>query len=281
MRSIVTRMNQVAVSDTRSLFHTPEEMMSPFQLPMKPETELHIVPNEEHNRIEIHLRGPIGEPETIAEQLTMLYQYAETCSVCIIFINSPGGAISTLVELLAILKKFDTVITVGTGEMASAGFMLWCSGDIRVVQEYSSIMCHRESFGNLNAKTDSHLDLANYTALVYGTMVRDLCGDVLTDEEIDKIRYTEVYLTAEQLVDRGMAITWDQFIQADVDEVDIKEVVTLDGEEYTFISPSHIMRRIETEDGPKGLVVPYLQSLYGVPNPPYWLVELADLKNFS
>lgn len=249
--------------------------LQPFIMPQTPETDLQLIHNEEHNRVEIHLRGPIGGPELLSEHLTNLYHLSEKVSQCLIYINSPGGSVSTLVELLSILKKFDTVITVATGEVASAGFMLWCSGDVRVVQEYCSVMCHRESFGNPDAKTDNHLDMANYTNAVYGAMVRDLCGGVLNEMEMEKIRYAEVFLTSEELIAREYAISWDQFIQADTEEPTPTVSIKIDGDEYVFISESMVMRE-HPEDPTKAIVLPYIEALYGVPYPAVTIIDTQE-----
>lgn len=114
------------------------------------ENSVTILENESLNRIELHIRGAIPSPHDLQGVLIGLYCFSETYDTIAVYCNTPGGDLYTLVELLAALGKYKHRITIAGGLVASAGFLIWCSGTHRVVQPYCSLMCHRESL-NLGA----------------------------------------------------------------------------------------------------------------------------------
>jgi len=188
--------------------------------------------NEDRNRVEVHIRGVIDEPKTITNEIRTLYKLVETYPTILIYFNSPGGYTDTVVELLSIIKMFDLVITVASGTCASGAFMLWAAGDIKVIQDYTSMMIHRESYG-YEGKTDQHSELAEINNKLFKYLLLDLCSNILTEEEHEKIKYTELYFSPETLIERGAAITWDSFIESE--EQVIKSIPVLvfpDGNQY-------------------------------------------------
>lgn len=215
-----------------------------------------VMENTKHNRIELHLRGEFPSPEKVADEIATLYQYSEEYSTLLIYINSPGGHLNTLIELMTATKKFSNVITVGGGEIASAGFILWCSGDIRVIQPYTMVMAHRESYGN-SGKTDQHLSQAEHVDSIGRRIIEEICGSVLTNEEIERCKLTEVYFSDTTLIDRGACISWDQFVENDVTPVEWNMYFTKDGIQYHATDGINVM--FEDENGN-----PRMDNIYNV-----------------
>lgn len=188
--------------------------------------------NADHNRVEMHVRGPFVTPEYVTQQIASLYELSMQYPAIIIYINSPGGAANTLTELLSAISRFKTVITVAAGQVASAGFFLWCAGDVRVVQRYSTLMAHREGY-TYDGKTQQHLEFAQHSERLFGEMVGDLCDDILTETEKHAIRTTEVFLTEHDMLTRKAAISWEQFVARDNIQIDAELSYTIDGVNYT------------------------------------------------
>jgi ATP-dependent Clp protease protease subunit len=71
-------------------------------------------------------------------------------SKLVLFINSPGGFVSSAYHLIDTIKQsIIPVVTIGTGEVASAGVMLLMSGQKgnRFITENCSVMSHQFSRG--------------------------------------------------------------------------------------------------------------------------------------
>lgn len=213
--------------------------------------------NRAKTRVEVHIRGPFVAPNVVSSQIATIYELAETYDTVLIYINSPGGCVDTLAEMLSAFAQYKTVITVACGQVASAGFFLWCSGHIRVVQKYTVLMAHRESY-QFAGKTQQHVEFGNFTEKLCGAMIQDLCGEVLTSDEMDTIRLTEVFLSDKDMIDRGFAITWKQFMEKDSITLNVYSGTTIDGVHYTLEGDTAI-----NDDGQVYLLN---ELMYDVPN---------------
>lgn len=183
---------------------------------------------EIRNRLEVFIKGSFGDPEDYAKELIELENLSDDYDTVYIHINSPGGRIHLLTEMISIFKKFENIITVGSGELASAGAMLWSIGDVRVLRPYTDFMIHRESYGISHLKTKQHADLAEHNQKIYTSLISDLFSDMLTDEEINKMEYTELYLTTDELIERGCAISYEQFLDQDNSDMSISILFVAD-----------------------------------------------------
>jgi ATP-dependent protease ClpP protease subunit len=188
---------------------------------------------ENNGRVELYVRGTFGNPMDSTRELIALQQASEQYDTVVVWINSPGGDVSLLVEMMNILKGFNNIITIGTGQIASAGAMLWSIGDVRVLMDYTDIMIHRESYYYGYAKTQEHFEHASHTNRLYTKMIGELFGDMLSDKEIEKAKLTEVFFVPEDLFERGAAITYEQFKKYDTIEATSRSLVVMD--DITFI----------------------------------------------
>jgi ATP-dependent protease ClpP protease subunit len=179
---------------------------------------------ENGGRVEVYVRG---SPMESTRELIALQQASENFDTAIVWINSPGGDVSLLVELMNILKNFNNLVTIGTGQIASAGAMLWCIGDVRVLMDYTDFMIHRESYYYGYAKTQEHLEHASHTNRLYTKMIVQLFGGILTEEEIEKAKLTEVFFVPDELIERGVAISYEQFKKYDMIEATVRNLVVM------------------------------------------------------
>lgn len=223
--------------------------------------------NQRKNRVEVHIRGPFVPPHMVSTQIATLYEMAEQYDTVLIYINSPGGSVDTLTELLSAFGRFETIITVAAGRVSSAGFFLWSAGHIRVVQKYTVLMAHRESY-HFDGKTDQHIDFGVFTNKICGSMIEDLCGHLLTDDEKVRIKTTEVFLSDQDMIDRNKAITWSQFISRDNFQPEYHTIMTLDGVDYTVEEDSAI-----DEDGN---VYNIAELIYDIPEKTVYRIDSSE-----
>jgi len=200
---------------------------------------------ETPSRIEVHLRGVFCPPMYVSKEIAYLYQMSKKHDTVIVYINSIGGDASLLSELVSVFRTYKSIITVASGNLASAGFMMFGIGDVRVVQDHTWMMAHRESYAAPPNKTENHLDLANYNKELYGNLLADTCGDILTEEEIERATRTEVYITANQLIERKAAISWSDFMQAEQREIEPRNIVSVDGVPFLFNEEEHTLTMIQ------------------------------------
>lgn len=255
-------------SNANVSFVENEDMMPPIiNLQMH---NFMVVENKKHNRIELNIRGEIPGPEKVADEIATLYQYAEEYGTLLIYINTPGGGLNTLIEILSAVNKFDCVITVGCGEVASAGFILWCSGDIRVVQPYTMFMAHRESYGGAIGKTDQHIEHAAHINQIGTRIITETCGDVLTENEIERCKYTEVFFSDQDVLEREACISWETFIVNDTTPIEWNVYFTKDDTDYHAVGEQHVM----FESGTSRFVANTYDIIYDTPNP--FFIEVMD-----
>ncbi len=53
-----------------------------------------------------------------------------------------------------------------------------------------------------------------------------------------KARTTEVFFTGEEMIERGVAISWDQFHERDLTPLETMNVVSVNGQYLLSITPS-------------------------------------------
>lgn len=248
-------------------------------LPMFKNPFITILKNDRHQRIEIHLRGYFESPQESTQQLTEIYQLAEMYPTALVYITSGGGRVDLLMELYNALKKFDHVITVVNSDASSAGFMLWATGDVRVVCDHAEMMIHRESGGSMG-KTDQMIDRVDFMKRRFEKIFAMFCDDVLSEEEKQRARLTEVWFTGEDMIERGAAISWDQFQQLDTQPYNSVEIIERDGAAYlrqgNYLTPVNVT---PTEDAMYSI----FDVLYDVPDKKniidgYTLAEVAGME---
>lgn len=122
-----------------------------------------------------------------------------------IWINSQGGSCSTLILLMQQIQEFEYVITIGTGEIDSCGFILWCLGDERYLGQLTFCMYHGISSGNF-AKAN---EMQEYGIFIekYQTLFEEIVKEknILTEEELKTGRYTEKWYLGKELIERGVS----------------------------------------------------------------------------
>jgi len=126
-----------------------------------------------------------------------------------LWVNSMGGSVTILMMLSSLIEEFEHVVSIGLGEVDSAGFNFWCLGKERYIGEHTTCLYHSvsgESFGKSSEMNELSLFMMKYQ----GEFER-MVSDILTEEEIKKGRYTELFFLGRELIDRGVALPYNKY----------------------------------------------------------------------
>ena len=240
-----------------------DQFESAVQIPMMKQPLLTMIKNDKHNRVEVHLRGHFESPQECSHELTELHQLAEMYPTALVYIASAGGQIDMLMELAGSLQRFENLITVSLSDACSAGFMLWCLGHVRVVAPNAEMMIHRETSGYAN-KTDLVLERFEFLKRRFESIFEEMCGAVLDADEMEKARWSEVWFLGKDLIERGKAISWDQFHMNDTMPREVIEIVDVNGQSYLSKEGLLIPVSIQIEENAAYSI---FDVMYGVTDP--------------
>lgn len=120
-----------------------------------------------------------------------------------VHINSPGGMLSTAIQLMRCLKETEaTVICSVEGECMSAATMIFLCADMVEVSEHSMFMFHNYSGGTFG-KGGEMMDQLQYERLWSENMLRDVYEDFLTEEEIEQmLNNKDLWMTGDEVIER-------------------------------------------------------------------------------
>lgn len=171
--------------------------------------------DQEVGRVVLQIRGAIQQPAVYSDALNSLREMARQYDTCMIYLNSPGGDVSTLCELMDILKTYRNLITIVNGIAMSAAFMIWCMGNIRVTSRTSLIMAHREGY-QYTGKTPQHVVFSEVNQRLFQPIFATyVVRGIMTEEEVNDAGKTDVFFTGNEMIERGVAISYESFIEAD------------------------------------------------------------------
>lgn len=160
--------------------------------------------------VKLYLHGDFDHVEDNSKLISDLHKFSEKYHIIEVWISSNGGFVTMMNEIIEALKLYQTVVTICNSTASSAGAMIWGTGHIRVVSEFSQLMWHRESYG-FYGKTSQHEDQLEHQKKVFPIMMNYCVGDILTEDEIKKAEYTEIHKTGQELVDSGHAIPFEEY----------------------------------------------------------------------
>ncbi len=123
-----------------------------------------------------------------------------------IFINSDGGCVNSVLEMISIISLSKTkIITVGLGKVYSSGFLLMCAGHERLILEHTSGLLHSGNTGTYN-NTDKLLDYSDFTKGLEKRLKKYVLSKTkITEEEYDKRYREDWWFQAEDLINYGVA----------------------------------------------------------------------------
>ena len=223
---------------------------------------IQVTEDSERNLVVLRIYGELDEPEEYVDEITKLDLLAKNYDVVEISLNSPGGSLNTAVDLASIINKYQYVITIGKGTIASAAFMIWTMGDIRVVTDYSMYMAHRESYG-MYGKTSEHRDAADTFGKVYEEMFNKCFGDLLTKKEKRIAERSEAWISYKDLIARDRVISFDEYIDPANPYSVMDTYVSQDGKMFMYDMETDAYRNINVTFGDE-LISDMTDYLYGI-----------------
>lgn len=152
-----------------------------------------------------YIYGVIEEHDENVVDAIMTLDLASEHDIVNIFINTPGGSLTTTISLVHAMMRTDaTVITHADGEVASAGTLIFFAGQSYVVYPYSTLMVHDYSGGvDPHGKGNENLKRLIAGNNLINRMTKDLYIPVFTEEEVIEIlEGKDVYLDSDELIER-------------------------------------------------------------------------------
>lgn len=172
----------------------------PWSLYMRDEVgSIEGYPSYRYTDYSVYIYSQIMQPQCYAE-LFHIIRSASLGDVINIFINSPGGDMTTLQAFGSIIEDTEAYVCCYVdGEASSAAFVLAFMGDETYLSEFCQIMSHnqhltisRTDMANIKKYTDNSTD-------IYRKMLEKYCSKVLTKDEIMAICEDgrEIHLSAD------------------------------------------------------------------------------------
>lgn len=122
-----------------------------------------------------------------------------------IFVSSFGGYVNCLNMLLQQIVQFKHRVGINLGTACSCGFMLLAYCEEIYTSEYSMFMYHEMwtvSVGKVEELRNKTIFEKNWWKML---VENSYVSDILTPEEIEQGKLTEVWITGKELIDRGQA----------------------------------------------------------------------------
>jgi ATP-dependent Clp protease, protease subunit len=212
-----------------------EETESPFIMMaggnQKVPTYSQVVPVNIHH---FYLTGTVDEPEKYTEMVQVM-KTAEEHDTIYLYINSPGGYLSSAIQIISAMRNSPAqIITVLEGEAYSAGSLIFLAGHKLVVNALTSFMIHKYSHGVVGKGSDVAMQVA-FSERYYEQISKSIYKDVLTDEEMTRMqRGEDFWFTAGELVQRLRQFGREVITSEDVEE----EIKALSKPKKTKTKPS-------------------------------------------
>ncbi len=158
----------------------------------------------------ISISGEIDEAkadETITA-LMNLDSEPETSPVGI-RISSPGGSLMSVMAICDVIKNMRrSVVTVALGEAISGAALILSSGDERFIGDYTMVMLHQPTIilDNWSSSFEDFRQLSGALSKIEDKMYSLLAENTgKTKEEIRKMLQSEVWFTAQEAIEFGLA----------------------------------------------------------------------------
>lgn len=150
-----------------------------------------------------YLYGAIDDLQEYVDFIATL-DYAQEHDIINIYINSPGGSLTTAISIVhAMMRSQANIICHADGEVASAATLIFFAGHMYVVYPYSHAMFHDASGGVGNQKLNENMKRIHATSDLIERMAFDLYCPVFTEDEVIEIlEGKDYYCSAEELFDR-------------------------------------------------------------------------------
>lgn len=151
---------------------------------------------------EFYISGPIEGPEEYTEMFDKI-RHATEMDIIKLYINSPGGSLSTAIQFLRVASESSAeIITSAEGECMSAATIMFLSGDSFEVTPHSMWMFHNYS-GGAFGKGGEMIDQLEFERKWSERLLKDVYKHFLTDAEITSmLNNKDIWMDGEEVVQR-------------------------------------------------------------------------------
>lgn len=151
---------------------------------------------------DIDYSGVIGHPSDYLDDFH-IYRNASPTDVIRVRINSEGGQLNTLIQLINCIRECQaTVITVLESEAHSAAGALFLAGDQYMVGSHAAILIHEPSGGNWDYHSKSK-KYQEFSVKHSEEVFADYYEGFLTEDEIESVLDgKDLWLSSEEISER-------------------------------------------------------------------------------
>ncbi len=137
-------------------------------------------------QLHYYISGPVEEPARYTEMIHQI-RCAGQNDIVNIHLNTPGGLVSTGVQLISAMRASQAhIVTHLEGEACSMGALLFLVADEMVVYDDSLLMFHNYS-GSAFGKGHELTAVIEATNKWYSKLAKTVCTPFLTADELQKI----------------------------------------------------------------------------------------------
>lgn len=190
-----------------------------------------------------YISSDIGEVNQYLDLIHTL-KTAEQHDTIMIYLNTPGGSLTTTINILSAMKQSQaTIITCMEGQVASAGSMIFLQGHKYLVNPNCSFMIHNYRGGILGKGQEIAAE-AKFQETYIKSLYNDIYHGFLTEYEIDNvIEGKDIWLTSDEVIERlqnklktveGSSATTETKIPTLIDKLVSSKDLT---EDYNLVKP--------------------------------------------
>ena len=152
-----------------------------------------------------------------------------------IFVGSYGGYVHCLNMLIQHILQFEYRVGINLGMADSCGFMLLCYCNEIYTSPWCEFMYHEMSGLNWG-KVSEQRNLVEYNEKWWNILVENsFASQILTKEELTLGKTSEVYLTGDELLRRGVVMDYESYKNRCIPTKTDNEFYIVKGEVYRKI----------------------------------------------
>lgn len=146
-----------------------------------------------------------------------------------ILISSIGGDVENLILILQQVLQYNHRVTVCCGAALSAGFILWATGHEKYVSPYSELMYHTIFSGYAGKGTELTTYGNHIERLTLKIMESVNMCNLISEEDMQKGKSTEVWYTGEDFIKNGKAKDYSEYVKR---QIPLAAIVILAGNKF-------------------------------------------------
>lgn len=159
------------------------------------------------------LMGEIDEENVEKAVRWLIYENMDSSNsekILTLYINSTGGSLTDAFGLVDVIKNSNYIVrTIGIGNIMSAAFLIFAAGDKgeRYIAKNTSIMCHQftDSIDEKYHDIKAALKETEYCNKRMVDILTEATGLAPSRVKAKLLPPSDVYLTAQELIDYGVA----------------------------------------------------------------------------